>query len=64
MAIVLVYVGILLAILFFAVLFYTLAVQSRKNYTCPVCGERIQMEHLDASHCNTCGAPLDRADTD
>lgn len=64
MAILLVYVGVFLAILLLAVLFYTLAVQSRKNYTCPACGERIQMEHLEASHCNMCGAPLDRAYTD
>ena len=64
MAILLVYVGILLAIVFFGILFYTLSVQSRKTYTCPACGERVQMEHLEASHCNTCGAPLDRSYTD
>lgn len=49
---------------FFGLLFYLLAVQSRKHYTCPQCGERIQTEYLDASHCNMCGAPLNRSHND
>lgn len=42
------------------VFFYTLSVQSRKRYICPACGERVHTEHLDASHCSTCGASLNR----
>ena len=46
----------ILAIL--AVVFYLVAVQSRKAYHCPSCGEHFQTEHMTAVHCNTCGAPL------
>ena len=58
MVILLVYGAIFIAIVLLAIFFYSLSVQSRKNYTCPNCGESIQMEHMDASHCNSCGAPL------
>lgn len=40
------------------VLFYVLAVVSRKWYLCPKCGEKLMVEHMRASHCNMCGAPL------
>jgi len=64
MAIVLVYLLGLVVIGFFGLLFYFLAVQSRKRYTCPHCGERVQTEYLDASHCNMCGTPLNRSHSD
>jgi ribosomal protein S27AE len=60
MFILVIYGGAFLVIVLLAVFFYSRSVQSRKNYTCPKCGERIQMEHMDASHCNSCGAPLTR----
>ncbi len=64
MIILLIYGGALLAIVAIAALFYGLAVQSRRNYTCPNCGERYRMEHLEASHCNSCGTPLDHGNND
>lgn len=60
MFVLIIYGGVFLAIMLLALLFFTLSVQSRKRYTCPNCGERIHMEHMEASHCNTCGAPLGR----
>ena len=36
---------------------------SRRAYRCPSCGERITTEHLRASHCNSCGAPLQETET-
>ena len=60
MAIVLIYLAGFGLIAFLAGFFYSLSVRSRKRYTCPSCGERIQTEHLDASHCSFCGTPLER----
>ncbi|MCF6285594.1 MAG: hypothetical protein L3K26_10440 [Candidatus Hydrogenedentes bacterium] len=60
MVILFLYGGVLLIIILLAIFFYSRSVQSRKNYTCPECGEQIQMEHMDVSHCNSCGAPLTR----
>ncbi len=41
-----------------AILFYLLAVRSRKTYRCPACGESVQVEHMNAQRCGMCGAPL------
>lgn len=41
-----------------AVLLYMRSVSSRKSYTCPQCGECMTVELMEASRCNTCGAPL------
>lgn len=40
---------------------YLRAVESRKHYRCPACGEAQTVELMQASHCSTCGAPLKRA---
>lgn len=45
-------------IIVFAILFYFLSVQSRKDYKCPQCGEKVRVEHMKASRCGMCGAPL------
>jgi predicted RNA-binding Zn-ribbon protein involved in translation (DUF1610 family) len=45
-------------IVFLGLIFFVLSVASRKRYRCPQCGEFIQTEYLNASRCNTCGAPL------
>ena len=42
-----------------ALLFYFLAVKSRKTYSCPSCGEIVTVEHMTAHHCGMCGAPLE-----
>lgn len=42
------------------ILFYVLAVSSRRKYRCPKCGEKLQTEYLDAKRCGMCGAPLER----
>lgn len=61
MVVVLVYGTIFIVIALLALLFYSLSVGSRRRYSCPECGERIETEHLDAKHCSMCGAPLDRS---
>ena len=43
------------------ILFYVLAVSSRRRYRCPKCGEKLQTEYLDAKRCGMCGAPLERS---
>lgn len=53
---------LLLAIIPLALLFYVFSVNSRKHYECPECGERIMVEHMEASRCSSCGAPLRRED--
>ena len=45
-------------LLILALLFYILSVQSRKTYNCPQCGERFRVEHMNASRCGMCGAPI------
>ena len=62
MIVVLIYGGIFVGLGLLALLFYTLAVSSRKSYECPQCGEKLRVEHMEASHCNMCGAPLNRND--
>lgn len=54
---------ILPIIILLAILFYILAVQSRKSYQCPQCGEKVRVEYMDASRCGMCGAPLKREAT-
>ena len=34
------------------------AVRSRRSYVCPSCGQAVTVEHMTASSCNVCGAPL------
>lgn len=50
-------------ILGFGIVFFLRAVDSRKWYVCPSCGERIRVELMDAGHCNTCGADLQQEGT-
>lgn len=40
------------------VLFYFIAVMSRRVYRCPHCHEVVHVERMEASFCNVCGAPL------
>ena len=63
MFVLILYGGVFVGIVLLALLFYVLAVRSRKRYNCPQCNERIEMEHLEASHCNSCGAPLGRPES-
>jgi ribosomal protein S27AE len=60
MLVLLIYIGGAAFIGLIGLTFYLISVQTRKRYTCPACGERLQTEHMNASHCNMCGAPLDR----
>ncbi len=50
-------------LLILALLFYFLSVQSRKTYNCPQCGERVRVEHMNASRCGMCGAPIKQEET-
>lgn len=43
-------------VLILAGLVYTFAVRSRKSYTCPECGEKFKVEHMDTARCGMCGA--------
>lgn len=36
------------------------AYASRKKYTCPNCGEQIQVELMEATRCSVCGSPLNQ----
>ena len=38
---------------------YMRSLASRKQHTCPKCGEKQTVELMHASRCNTCGAPFD-----
>ncbi len=49
------------ALVVLGILFYVLAVSSRRRYCCPKCGEKLQTEYLDAKRCGMCGAPLERS---
>lgn len=53
-----IYAGIGLVLLVLGILFYLRSVSSRKSYRCPHCGEIVQVELMDAIHCNVCGALL------
>jgi hypothetical protein len=39
-------------------LLYFRALASRRSSVCPQCGERLTVELMEATRCNTCGAPL------
>ena len=58
-----VYGGIGLLLVGLGVVFYLRAVASRKTYACPQCGEVVRVELMRASHCNHCGTPLNRTET-
>ena len=45
-------------ILILAAVFYYIAVRSRKTYTCPECGEKTKVEHMDTARCGMCGSLL------
>ena len=60
MEILLIYGGGILLLLILGLVFYFFAVQSRKTYRCPACGEKITTEYLDAKRCGMCGAELRR----
>lgn len=47
-----------------AVLVYSRAVDSRKYYKCPSCGETFRTEFMDAKCCKVCGAPLERTNNE
>jgi len=53
---------LLLLLIPLAVLFYYLAVRSRRSYQCPECGEEIRVEYLNAKRCGMCGAPLEKTE--
>jgi|GEM_PF-3332785 len=37
---------------------YLRSVTSRRLYVCPACGEKQNVELMEATHCNSCGAPF------
>ena len=43
-----------------AMVFYIRSDLSRKQYACPQCGERIDVELMTAKNCPSCGADLKR----
>ncbi len=45
-------------VLGFGIVFFLRAMESRKTYACPQCGERVRVELMEAAHCNSCGATL------
>jgi len=47
-----------LIVLFFiiAAICYYFAVKSRKFYTCPECGEKMKVEHMETARCGMCGS--------
>ena len=49
---------VVVAFVALAIFLTMLAVQSRKSYRCPECGEKLRVEYLDARRCNVCGSPL------
>jgi ribosomal protein S27AE len=44
--------------LILAAVCYYFAVRSRKTYTCPECGEKTKVEHMDTARCGMCGSLL------
>ena len=62
------YIAIALHVLFFAAmaitafLVYNRAVDSRKYYKCPGCGESFRAEFMNAKCCKVCGTFLERTD--
>ncbi len=51
---------LILGILLLAGIFYYFAVKSRKSYTCPECGEKFKVEHMDTARCGMCGSLLNQ----
>ena len=49
-------------ILFLGGIFYYFSVKSRQSYTCPECGEKITVEHMDTARCGLCGSLLNLDD--
>lgn len=45
-------------LLILAALVYYFAVRSRKSYTCPECGEKFKVEHMETARCGMCGSQL------
>ena len=43
-----------------ATIAYNNAVNSRKYYKCPQCGESFRSEHMDSQFCKVCGAKLEQ----
>ncbi|MDM8549360.1 hypothetical protein QUF72_04745 [Desulfobacterales bacterium HSG2] len=41
-----------------SVVFYFLAVRSRKTYKCPECGESVRVEQMETARCGMCGSLL------
>ena len=39
---------------------YYFAVRSRKSYTCPECGEKVRVEHMETARCGLCGSLLEQ----
>ena len=37
---------------------YYFSVKSKKTYTCPECGEKVKVEHMETTRCGVCGALL------
>ncbi|MAE63776.1 MAG: hypothetical protein CMJ18_05845 [Phycisphaeraceae bacterium] len=58
MEIFLIYGGVIVVLVVLGILFYLRAVASRRRMRCPQCGETVQVELMEASHCSSCGAPL------
>lgn len=51
---------IIALLLVIAIVCYYFAVKSRKSYTCPECGEKTKVEHMDTARCGMCGSLLDQ----
>lgn len=60
----LIYPAIGVLLLGLAAVLYFRASLSRKSYRCPQCHEVINVELMDATYCNVCGAPLRRTTGD
>lgn len=54
------FIFLVLAVIIIAAICYYFAVKSRKSYTCPECGEKINVEYMEARHCGMCGALLNQ----
>jgi hypothetical protein len=57
LGVILLYALISLLICGLGLFLYLRSVASRRTLTCPQCGEVQTVELMNATHCNTCGAP-------
>ncbi len=57
-----IYLGVGLLIVIFAILGFIKSIRSRKYYKCPVCGESFRSENMNSETCKVCGANLERTD--